>query len=105
MFKNLKKRYGESNVFWDSGYAKKANINPNGDDNKHYDIKYKDSYKKWKYVEVKTTTSNRLEFKISSHEIKFGSDNKNNYEIMIVTNATSDNKDIRIRKFTSPFKY
>lgn len=105
VFETLKKRFGNENVIWDSGFAIKANINPKGDDNKHYDIKYKNKSDKWIYVEVKTTTSNKLEFKISNNEVKFGEDNKNNYEIMIVINATDENKYRRIKKLINPFKF
>ncbi|MEZ4841914.1 MAG: DUF3883 domain-containing protein [Flavobacteriaceae bacterium] len=105
VLESLKKRYGTENVVWDSGYAKKANINPKGDDNKHYDLKYKNKYGKWNFVEVKTTVSDKLEFKISSMEVNFGIENKLNYEIMIVTNALDEKKSRRIKKLPNPFKF
>ena len=105
VFESLKKRFGNKNVIWDSGFAKKANFNPKGDDNKHYDIKYKNKYDKWNFVEVKTTASNKLEFKISNLEVNFGIENKNNYEIMIVINALDVKKNRRIKKLSNPFKF
>ncbi len=105
LFETLKKKFGNENVIWDSGFAKKSNINPKGDDNKHYDIKYKNKSNKWIYVEVKATTSSKLEFKISNNEVKFGEDKKNNYEIMIVTNVIGDKKYRRIKKLVNPFKF
>ncbi len=105
VFESLKKRYGNKNVIWDSGFAKKININPKGDDNKHYDLKYKNNYDKWNFVEVKTTASKKLEFKISNLEVNFGVENKNNYEIMIVINALDVKKNRRIKKLTNPFKF
>lgn len=105
VFESLKKRFGSENVIWDSGFAKKANINPKGDDNKHYDLKYKNKDDKWNFVEVKTTASEKLEFKISNWEVNFGVENKNNYEIMIVINAMDEKKKRRVKKLTNPFKF
>lgn len=105
VFESLKKRFGLDNVIWASGYAKKANINPNGDDNKHYDLKYKNKYGKWNFVEVKTTVSDKLEFKISNLEVNFGIKNKSNYEIMIVTNALDEKKNRKIKRLPNPFKF
>jgi hypothetical protein len=105
VFESLKKRFGADNVIWVSGYAKKANINPKGDDNKHYDVKYKNKADKWNFVEVKTTASDKLEFKISNLEVNFGIENKSNYEIMIVTNALNEKKIRRIKKLANPFKF
>jgi hypothetical protein len=105
VLESLKKKFGTDSVIWASGYAKKANINPKGDDNKHYDIKYKNKYGKWNFVEVKTTASDKLEFKISNLEVNFGIDNKSNYEIMIVTNALDEKKNRRIKRLPSPFKF
>jgi len=105
VLESLKKRFGTDNVIWASGFAKKANINPKGDDNKHYDLKYKNKYGKWNFVEVKTTASDKLEFKISNLEVNFGIENKSNYEIMIVTNALDEKKNRRIKRLSNPFKF
>jgi len=105
VFESLKRKFGTDNVIWDSGFAKKANINPKGDDNKHYDIKYKNSNGKWNFVEVKTTTSDKLEFKISNLEVNFGIENNSNYEILIVTNALDDKKNRRIKRLPNPFRF
>jgi hypothetical protein len=105
VLESLKKKFGTDDVIWDSGYAKKANINPKGDDSKHYDIKYKNKYGKWNFVEVKTTASDKLEFKISNFEVNFGTENKSKYEIMIVTNALDEKKNRRIKRLPNPFKF
>lgn len=105
VLESLKKRFGTDNVIWASGFAKKANINPKGDDNKHYDIKYKNRNDKWNFVEVKTTASDKLEFKISNLEVNFGIENKSNYEIMIVTNALDEKNNRRIKRLPNPFKF
>ena len=105
VFETLKNLYGDENVIWDSGFAKKTNINPKGDDSKHYDIKYKNKNDKWNFIEVKTTTSKKLEFKISNQEVNFGIENKNNYEIMIVINALDEKKKRRNKKLSNPFKF
>jgi hypothetical protein len=105
VFESLKSNYNVENVIWDSEFAKKAGINPKGDDNKHYDLKYKNRKDQWIFVEVKTVTSKKLEFKISKLEVNFGIANKNNYEIMIVTNALNDKNSRRIKQLTNPFKF
>lgn len=105
VFESLKMKFGTDNVIWDSGFAKKANINPKGDDNKHYDIKFRNRNGKWNYVEVKTTTSDKLEFKISNFEVNFGIENNSNYEILIVTNALDEKKNRRIKRLQNPFKF
>jgi hypothetical protein len=103
VFESLKKEFGIENVIWDSGYAQKASINPNGNDSKHYDIKYKNK-DGWNFVEVKTTTSDKLQFKISNLEVNFGIENKSNYEIRIVTNVNEKEK-CRIKILSNPFKF
>ena len=105
VFETLKNQYGKDNVIWDSEYAKKANVNSKGNDNKHYDIKYKAGEDKWKYVEVKASVSSILEFTISNGEVNFGEEYKDNYEIMIVTNILGDKKYRRIKKIISPFVF
>jgi len=105
VYSTLKKKFGTDNVVWDSGYAKKANVNPKGDDSKNYDIKYRNSKGIWNFVEVKTTASDKLEFRISSSEVNFGIENKSNYEIMIVINALDDKKNRVIKKVVNPFLF
>ena len=102
VYEQLKKIYGEASVSWDSGYAKEANVNPKGDDMYHYDIKYKknDDYY---YVEVKSTTTDSLEFEISELEFEFGKINKKNYEIFIVTNVEDKNR--KIKNIGNPFVF
>ena len=62
-------------------------------------------YGKWNFVEVKTTLTDKLEFKISNLEVNFGIENKSNYEIMIVTNALDEKKNRRIKRLSNPFKF
>ena len=102
VYEQLKKIYGEASVSWDSGYAKEANVNPKGDDMNHYDIRYKknDDYY---YVEVKSTTTDSLEFEISELEFEFGKNKKKNYEIFIVTNVEDKNR--KIKNIGNPFVF
>ncbi len=92
VYKKLKEQYGD--VSWDSGYAKEANENPKGDDMNHYDIRYKKD-DEYYYVEVKSTTTDNLEFEISELEFEFGKEKKKNYEIFIVTNVENQNREIK----------
>ena len=92
VYHKLKGQYAD--VSWDSGYAKEANVNPMGDDMNHYDIRYKKG-DEYYYVEVKSTTTDKLEFEISEPELEFGKEKKNNYEIFIVTNVESEKPGIK----------
>lgn len=92
VYKTLKECYEV--VSWDSGYAKEVNENPVGDDMNHYDIRYKKD-DEYYYVEVKSTTTDNLEFEISKQEFEFGKEKKNNYEIFIVTNVESQKREIK----------
>lgn len=99
VYHKLKKLFGDD-VSWDSGYAKKANVNPMGDDMNHYDIRYKKG-DEYYYVEVKSTTTDNLEFEISEPELEFGKEKKKNYEIFIVTNVENENR--KIKNIGNPF--
>lgn len=100
VFQKLKQQYGDDDVSWDSGYAKEVNENTLGDDMYHYDIKYKKG-DEYYYVEVKSTTTDNLEFEISELELEFGKEKKKNYEIFIVTNV--ENKNPGIKNIGNPF--
>lgn len=50
-------------------------------------------------------TNDRLEFKISSPEVTFGTENKSNYELMIVINALAEKRNRRIKIIPYPFKF
>jgi len=67
----LKKEFGEDNVDW---------VN---DDTLGYDIKYKNNQGIWKYVEVKVYSNSK--FFLSKNEKRFAEENKDNYEIFLVT--------------------
>lgn len=100
VYHKLKEQFGD--VSWDSGYAKEANVNPKGDDMYHYDIKYKKG-DEYCFVEVKSTTTDNLEFEISELELEFAKENKKNYEIFIVTNV--ENEKPRIKNIGNPFVF
>ena len=100
VYHKLKEQF--SDVSWDSGYAKEANVNPKGDDMYHYDIKYKKG-DEYCFVEVKSTTTDNLEFEISELELEFAKENKKNYEIFIVTNV--ENEKPRIKNIGNPFVF
>jgi len=90
-YRALVKEYGQEKVNWVSNNAKKARVNPEGNDNEGYDIEYIDKQGKLKYVEVKSSSDNSLMFSISKGEITFGQKNKENYEIVIVQNVKDEN--------------
>lgn len=100
VYNSLKKKYGEKNVSWESGYAKEANVNPLGDDMNHYDLWFEENGER-KYVEVKSTNSDNLEFEISEAEFEFGVTKGESYMVFIVTNVES--KDRKIKNIGNPF--
>ena len=73
-------KYGDKNVKWVSEYAKKANVNPDGEDGLGYDLWYKDK-DKIIYVEVK---SQNFQIHMSSNEYKFATEHKDYYEVWLV---------------------
>ena len=77
-------------VKWMSGYANKLGINKEATDSNHYDIQYRDNDGEIIFVEVKSTRSNDIEFKISKAEIDFAIRNSKNYEIFVVKHNTEE---------------
>lgn len=55
------------------------------------------------YVEVKATNTDDLSFPISSSEVRFGEKHKDNYEIILVLNVCSQNRDFK--NLGNIFKY
>ena len=99
----LGKKFSKAKVLWSSEYAKIANMNPNGKDGLGYDLMYLDESDQAHYVEVKASNDDVLSFPISSAEVRFGEQNKNNYEIFFVINACSTNR--RFKNLGNIFKY
>ncbi|MEA3359473.1 MAG: DUF3883 domain-containing protein [Thermodesulfobacteriota bacterium] len=95
VYQSLVKKYSKDNVFWVSEYAKTANINPEGKDGLGYDLMYIDDKGQAHYVEVKATNTDDLSFPISSSEVRFGEQHKDNYEIILVLNVCSQNRDFK----------
>ena len=103
LYERLKIEYGEDFVGWVSLNAKKAGINPSGNDSNGYDIYYKKDGK-IKYIEVKSSKNEVTSFNISKYEIEFGEKNKEDYEVWLILNCM--NRDERkIINLGTIFKY
>jgi hypothetical protein len=105
VYQNLVKKYSKEKdkVFWVSEYAKTANVNPEGKDGLGYDLMYIDDKGQAHYVEVKATNTYDLSFPISSSEVRFGEQHKDNYEIILVLNVCNQNRDFK--NLGNIFKY
>lgn len=103
VYQSLVKKYTKDKVFWVSEYAKTANINPEGKDGLGYDLMCIDDKGQAHYIEVKATNTDDLSFPISSSEVRFGEQHKDNYEIILVLNVCSQNRDFK--KLGNIFKY
>lgn len=103
VYQSLVKKYTKDKVFWVSEYAKTANINPEGKDGLGYDLMCIDDKGQAHYVEVKATNTDDLSFPISSSEVRFGEQHKDNYEIILVLNVCSQNRDFK--NLGNIFKY
>ena len=103
VYQSLVKKYSKDKVFWDSEYAKTANVNPGGKDGLGYDLMYIDDKDQAHYVEVKATNTDGLSFSISSAEVRFGERHKDNYEIILILNVCSQNRDFK--NLGNIFKY
>ena len=103
VYKSLVKKYSKEKVRWVSEYAKIAEINPEGKDGLGYDLMYIDDEGKAHYVEVKSTNTEDLSFPISSAEVRFGEQRKDSYEIILVLNVCS--KDREFKNLRNIFKY
>ncbi|MBC8434313.1 MAG: DUF3883 domain-containing protein [Desulfobacterales bacterium] len=103
VYQSLVKKYSKGKVFWVSEYAKTANINPEGKDGLGYDLMYIDDKGQAHYVEVKATNTDDLSFPISSSEVRFGEQHKDNYGIILVLTVCSQNRDFK--NLGNIFKY
>lgn len=104
VYRHLKEtmKYKEE-VKWISENARRAGINPDGNDNMGFDIRYKtNDGKSLRYVEVKVV-GRENSFHISSGEVSFGEKEKNNYEIFLVRNLNEPQISIDIIR--GPFMY
>ena len=63
-----------------------------------YDIEYRNN-KKITYIEVKATQSNKINFYLSPGEMKFMENNKDNYELYVVTNVRDINCKIQKKTY------
>lgn len=103
LYEGLKKEYGKECVEWMSLNAKKAGINPKGNDHYGYDIHYKKDGK-IKFVEVKSSKNEITAFNISRYEVDFGEKNKDDYELWLVLNCM-DKESRKIISLGNVFKY
>lgn len=103
VYQSLIKKYSKDNVSWVSEYAKTANINTEGRDGLGYDLMRIDDKGEVHYVEIKATNTDDLSFPISSSEVRFGEKHKDNYEIILVFNVCSQNREFK--NLGNIFKY
>ncbi len=92
VYNYLVEKYGENNVKWVSKNAEKKGAISNGDDNLHYDMRYKDDNGNWIYIEVKATASSRKSFSLTKEETKFGKEKKDKYKIVHIINLYDNDK-------------
>jgi hypothetical protein len=90
------------NVTWVSENAKKSKVNSEGKDGLGYDIEYIDKDGNRKFVEVKSSEKNMIEFYMSDNEFKFAINNLSSYELYFVMLA-KDIKDSKIIPLTDVF--
>lgn len=83
-----------SNVEWVSENAKLDQVYAEGKAGLGYDMKYVNDVGKIIYVEVKASTGDEESFYMSSNEMEFAEKQRNNFEIIFVTNINDD----RLRK-------
>lgn len=92
VYGTLVKKYTRERVVWASEYAKIMNVNPEGRDNIGYDIAYMDESGKKHFVEVKATKNEDLAFFISKAEVRFGQENRSDYDVILVLNVCDNNR-------------
>lgn len=73
---------------WVSGYSKEYG-NPEGSDDYGYDIEYVDESGEVIFVEVKSSTSDKIEFSMTQNEIDVGRANKNRYKVIFVNSGAN----------------
>jgi hypothetical protein len=90
VYKKLQELYGSKgySVLWVSGYAELAGEISKGDDTKGYDFEYYDGTSK-RYVEVKTITSDAVDFYITINELTIAKKNRDTYDVYIVKISNS----------------
>ncbi|WP_288955336.1 DUF3883 domain-containing protein [uncultured Polaribacter sp.] len=98
-FEVLKKKFDD--VIWKSEYAIRAGL-PEGKDGFGYDFECVKNGKT-RFVEVKSTTTSNNSFYLSNNEVKVGHENKENYDILLISNLLSENIDFKYLK--NIFKY
>jgi len=103
VYGQLVRKYSKDKVVWASQYARKVNVNPEGRDDIGYDVWYLDENGERHYVEVKASKDDNLGFTISRAEVRFGEQNKSNYEIIRVLNVCDKNR--KLRNLGKIFKY
>ncbi len=85
VYHTLRARIGsKGSVVWVSGNGYRANENKGGDDSLGYDIWYSDEKGKKHYVEVKSSTSENVEFILTKNELEFAEQHSEEYEIWYV---------------------
>jgi len=92
------------NIKWVSLNAKKAEVNPNGNDNLGYDLTYEDSSENLHYIEVKSSKNDDTTFTISKNEVEFGESHVERYEIWLVRKIFDESIPTPLR-LTNFFKY
>lgn len=98
---NIEKK---DDVKWVSDYARKADVNIEGEDGRGYDFVYIPNGAKYeRYVEVKVVGKENS-FHITANEVKEGEKLKKNYELFLVRNIT-DPEHIIIECIQGPFDY
>jgi hypothetical protein len=87
VYKCLKTNYvdtGKGSVMWVSENAVLAGVSRSGDDSRGYDIEYFDGKTKH-YVEVKASSSDGIEFTLTSNEFSFAHTHRKQYEVWFVS--------------------
>ena len=85
VYHTLQTLYGESgSVVWVSGNGFRANANLGGDDSLGYDIWYTDLEGNKRYVEVKGSSSNHIEFVLTKNELEFAMQHPDEYEVWYI---------------------
>jgi len=103
VYGQLVRKYSKDKVVWASQYARMVNMNPEGRDDIGYDIWYLDENGERHYVEVKASKDDDLGFTISKAEVRFGEQNKSNYEIIMVLNVCDKSR--KLKNLSKIFEY
>lgn len=94
----------KESIKWVSDYARLCGINPLGRDGLGYDIEFiPNNSNKKRYIEVKSLGYDDA-FHISANEIRFGEENKKDYDIYLVRGLTEPTT-AKIERMLRPFDY